>query len=265
MLTFVVFTNVKAQDDTSVVQKTATMSLNQMVNTLSACECFIKSIRTPLSAEEHRLIAAYGVMSGLDFRTLDSLYQHSNEIIKLYSFGLICSNFPDSLTDQHMKLLKNKHKIELHQKPQDDFPKERISSIAYEMYAMIEKKKQDEITHARVEEKLNLFISTYALYPESYIPISFTGHHDYAVYSGASVEKEFSVAHVVVHNYKLKTSLGELVTVNQVFKLNLDFLVLMIETVESGTISYWPPQLDLWLNQFGRSLTEQDREQLRFN
>ncbi|MBI3135430.1 MAG: hypothetical protein HYZ14_12210 [Bacteroidetes bacterium] len=267
---FVVFLIVSlttnAQSDTLLVRQKPAVSLIQAVNTLNACECFIESIRSPLSAEEHRMVTAYGVMRNLDFRTLDSLYRNSGDVIKLYCFELICSNFPDSLTDQHMQLLRNKHKIGIYQKQPGDFPKERISDIAYEMYGMIEKKRLEKIQKDMVEHKIRTFIADYAMYPESYIPISFTGYHQYAIHSGDDRKKvEDSEVHAIIHSYKLKTITGDLLSISHTFKVNADFVIMIIESEESTTVSCWPPKLDFWLNQFGRSLNDADKEALQLN
>jgi hypothetical protein len=231
------------------------------VKSLEDCNCFIAGMRGQLTEKERAMVIGYQRLYRLDFETLDSLFRNSTVGIQLFTFGVICTNYPERLTADHLALMDNQNKIDIYQQGSTDFPKEKIGDLATGMYDQIAVHEQEKQTELTVQDKISQFIRAYAKYPESYEPMAFEGYHVYSIHDGADLKKqEGSEVYAVMHKYRLKTLKGDVVEVNHSFKMDALFLMMLIEAEESNTVTCYPPRLEFWLGQFGRELTDAEKQ-----
>jgi len=131
------------------------LPIEDIVETLSACDWMVMGMRGDLTPEESQMMShAQALFMSREFSELDSLFDHGNEIIQLYAFGALCTSHPDSLTDKHLTLLSEKGTIKIYMQNGEKFPKMDKSMFAQEMYSNVEVRKQEKRNKLKTEEKI---------------------------------------------------------------------------------------------------------------
>ena len=257
----------KRVSESAMIDFQRSLPIEDITETLSECNCLIMGMRGDLNRKETKLVSrAQALVFGRKFNELDSLYKNGNDIIQLYAFGGICMTYPDSLTENHLKILSKKGEVSIYQQGTDEFPKMPISKVAEQMHKVVARNKREKETQLLVEKKIIEFIKEYSLYPDTYESIEFKDYHVYSTHKGASLEKiENSEVPSVKHIFKIKNKEGSLDQYSARFKLDNELNIMMIEEYESNTVSCSPPRLDWWLERFGRELTEEDKTKLGLN
>jgi hypothetical protein len=257
-----------AQSDSTMIKFQRSLSIQDITETLSECNCMIMGMRGELNEKEAKLASrGQALIFGREFNELDSLYKNGNDIIQLYAFGGICMTYPDSLTEIHLEILNKEGEISIYQQQgTDEFPKMPISKVAGQMYKVVARNKKEKEIQLLVEKKIIAFIKEYSLYPNTYESIEFKDYHVYSTHNGSSLEKiENSEIPSVEHIFKIKNKEGTLDEYSARFKLDNELNIMLIEEEESGTVSCSPPRLDWWLERFGRELTDEDKTKLGLN
>ncbi len=125
-----------------------------------------------------------------------------------------------------------------------------------------EEQQEFEATYENVETGVSDWIKNHAQYPDSYKSISFSEfsqsvskRHDEKI---PAYEK-----YVIKHTHKILDKDSNLVTFSGYFILENDFDVNIIEIERSNSIGgAFPPQTQVWTEQFGRHLNAQDSLEL---
>jgi hypothetical protein len=263
------------QSDSVMENHHQNLSIQDIVETLSECNCMIMGMGVELTEKEKKYISrGQAIFFGRKFGELDSLYENGNNIIQLYAFGGICLSYPDSLSEKHLEILKNPDTVNIYVQGADQFPIVPISEIATGMHKAVEVIKKQKETKLIVEERVSDFIRKYSSNPNSYESIDFL---DYRVHSynsskkslvegleglGGSSEIDDSKVHSIKHSYRINNNDGKLEIYSVRFKLDNNFNLMIIEEKESNITSSNPPRLDWWLKTFGRELSEEERSKL---
>lgn len=199
----------------------------------------------------------------LDFEDLDSLYHTETGILQLYTFGIICEKFPDQINSDHKKILKSKNEIMVLTNEQNEPHLMPVKEIAANVYQNIEAHEEEKKMQVKTENEVKKLIKKYSKYPDSYEPISFEKFHSIHIIDGETLKKEKnSEDHVIGHHYRIKDVNGKIIECYNTFKFDHQFRINIIEEEESNTFSAYPPILQQWLDQYGRSLSDKDKKKL---
>lgn len=230
------------------------LPIEDIVETLSECDCIVMGMRGDLTPQEQKMISrGQALMMAREFDELDSLFDHGNEIIQLYAFGGICASHPDSLTDKHLSLLTESGKIKMYMQNDQKFPKIEKNEIAQGFYDNVEIRKQETLDKKRVEDVIVNYIKETAAFPETYESLGFSGFHVYKTANQSSLATiDDSEVFVTLHRFKIKNSAGKFGEYEVCFKLDHEFEMMLIEKEESNTVSVNPPKLDWWTGTFGK-------------
>lgn len=260
------------QGDSTISDQTlkrlqARIPIKDIVTTLSECDCMVLGMRGELTEKEKQMVThGQALIFGRPFHELDSLYQHGNDIIQLYAFGGICTAHPDSITDAHLKILEKEGTVNIYRQDGGEMPKESISNIAKQMHHSIIVRKKQQAIQVKVEELIESFIMHYSEHPKTYLSKEFYGYHVYSVHNEVTLEKEKgSEVYSIGHRFNIKNKAGETGEFTAWFKVDSDFTIVIIEPEKSNRVSVYPPQLDWWLNNYGRELSLKDRADLKLN
>ena len=254
------------QFDSTTINFRKSLSIQDITETLSECNCFIMRMRGELNEKETKLVTrAQAILFGREFKELDSLFKSGNEIIQLYAFGGLCIMYPDNLNENHLKILNKEGEVSIYQQGTDEFPKMPISEVAGKMYQMVSKNQKEKETQILVEKKVFEFIKEYSLNPDTYEPIEFQDYHIYSTHSSSLEKIENSEVHSIKHVFIIKNKEGKLTEFSACFKLDNELNLMLIEEKESETVSCSPPRLEWWLNKFGRELSKADKKRLCLN
>jgi len=125
-----------------------------------------------------------------------------------------------------------------------------------------EDQKKFQATFRNITEGVSGWITKHALYPESYEPISFSEFSQSgSIRHGEKIPG--SEKYVIRHEHKILDKDSNLVTFSGYFILENDFDVNIIEVERSNSIGgAFPPQTQVWMEQFGRPLHAQDSLEL---
>jgi len=120
---------------------------------------------------------------------------------------------------------------------------------------------QDKIKIAQSE--VSKWIKRYALYPDSYEPISFSEYSE--TYSSRNNDKiPNSENYIIKHSHRLLNKDSNMVTFTGYFIMEYDYFVSIIEKERSNaTGGAFPPLTEVWTNEFGRPLNSQDSLELK--
>ncbi len=114
----------------------------------------------------------------------------------------------------------------------------------------------------RLKTELSNWIKKYALYPDSYESVSFSGFtHMIQIIDGDTLfdTEKYKIQHV----HKLLDRDSIMTTFEGFFVLNYDFSVNMIETERNLSIGgAYPPEINEWIDKHGRDLTSVDSVEL---
>jgi hypothetical protein len=208
---------------------------------------------------EAKILSRIDAIHGRTFAVLDSLFIHSDTLIKLYAFKGICSSYPDSLREDHLKILSYGGNVKIYQQGTNQFPSMKVSEVAAINYRRVEKYKKQDAIEIKIKERIKSFILEYSRYPKSYISISYNNFlcDNYG-------EIENSKIYSIMHIYKIKTNKGDLIEHKARFTLDNSNNIIDINEYESLVIEEQEqlPQLDWWLNIFGRKLNNRDKKTL---
>jgi hypothetical protein len=121
-----------------------------------------------------------------------------------------------------------------------------------------EEQKEFEATHEKVQTGVSDWIKNHALYSDSYESISFSGFSE-SVSKRHDEKIPGTEKYVIKHTHKIVDKDSNVVTFSGYFILENDFDVNIIELERSNSIGgAFPPQTQVWTNQFGRPLNAQD-------
>jgi hypothetical protein len=125
-----------------------------------------------------------------------------------------------------------------------------------------EEQKELEETYMKVENGVSDWIQNHAKYPDSYKSISFSEFSESAS-KRHDTKIPGSEKYVIKHTHEILDRDSNLVTFSGYFILENDFDINIIEKERSNSIGgAFPPQTEVWINQFGRKLNTQDSLEL---
>lgn len=256
-----------AQTDSAMINSQRHLPLTDIVETLSECNCMIMGMRGDLTEKEAKLVSrGQAILFGRFFNELDSLFDHSNDLIQLYAFGGICIAYPDSLNEKHLQILNKEGNVRIYQQGKDNFPTKPISEVAGMMYKSVARIKHEREQQKIVQKMIPEFILKYAATPKTYVNISFEDYHVYSTHDGSSLEKvKSSEVYSVKHIFKIQNNQGIMSEYQTRFKIDNELNIMLIEEEkeeESNTVSCYPPRLDWWFENFGRKLSKKEKEEL---
>lgn len=256
-----------AQTDSAMINFQRNLPITDIVETLSECNCMILGMRGDLTEKEAKLVSrGQALLFGRYFNELDSLFDHSNDLIQLYAFGGICLTYPDSLNDKHLQILKKEGTVRIYQQGKDSFPSKPIIEIAGMMYKSVARIKHEREQQQTIQKMISEFILKYATNPKTYVNISFQDYHVYSTHDGSSLEKvKSSEVYSVKHIFKIQNNNGSINEYQARFKIDSELKVMLIEEEkeeESNTVSCYPPKLDWWFENFGRKLNKKEKKEL---
>jgi len=256
-----------AQTDSAMINFQRNLPITDIVETLSECNCMILGMRGDLTEKEAKLVSrGQALLFGRYFNELDSLFDHSNDLIQLYAFGGICLTYPDSLNDKHLQILKKEGTVRIYQQGTDSFPSKPIIEIAGMMYKSVARIKHEREQQQTIQKMISEFILKYATNPKTYVNISFQDYHVYSTHDGSSLEKvKSSEVYSVKHIFKIQNNNGSINEYQARFKIDSELKVMLIEEEkeeESNTVSCYPPKLDWWFENFGRKLNKKEKKEL---
>ena len=131
------------------------------------------------------------------------------------------------------------------------------------MYGSIVVMKEEEKMKSKTEAVVKKLIKNYSKFPDSYQPISFEQFHIPHIADGETLKKEKdSENYVIGHNYAIKDVSGNLVECYNTFKFDHEFHINIIEGEESNTLSAYPPRVQEWLDNYGKSLSDKEKKKL---
>jgi len=199
----------------------------------------------------------------LDFNQLDSIYMSETGIVKLYAFAIICVKFPKQINSEHKEILKSKGKIMVITRDQKNphlMPAKEIASL---MYQNVKDLEIDKKMQEKTEEVVKTFIVNFSKSPDSYQPISFEQFHIMQTTYGETLKTEkSSESYVIGHRYKIKDINGNSMECYNTFKFNHAFKINIIEGEESNTVWAFPPNIQDWLDKYGKALSDKDKKKL---
>jgi hypothetical protein len=111
---------------------------------------------------------------------------------------------------------------------------------------------------AKTEEGVKSWIKKYALYPDSYKPLSFEEYTE--SYTSRSGEKVPGTENYIIkHTHQILDKDSNLATFSGYFFLDQDYSVNLIEVERSSALGGgFPPETRIWTSRFGRPLTVTD-------
>lgn len=199
----------------------------------------------------------------LDYATLDSLCLNETGVLQLYAFGIFCNKFPDRITKKHKRILKSREQVPVMTSRQEEPEMVDLSEISKKMYDSLKEDDEDKKYRKKVEKVVKDFIRAYALYPKSYESL---GYEDFRIMGVVDMETgekyKGDESSSILHRYRLKNVNGTYEEVIHVFKLNGQLQITIIEEEWSNTVMAYPPQIDEWLQTFGRELNDKDKKTL---
>lgn len=202
----------------------------------------------------------------LDYNQLNQAFADGNDIVKLYSFGLIVHRFPGQLNKEHKKLLKSKNLVDVYHGYDDGIQEQKVSDLAKEIYAFMSYQKKEAKAQVKVEKAIEKFIRKNAQFPESFEKVEFSDFRTLRIYDPEIDETEKnSESYSIKLNYTIKNKLGELVEAFHVFKLDYAFAINIIEEKMSGTVSSYPPEIEEWLELYGHELSVKEKSKFGLN
>jgi len=227
----------------------------------------IMEMQGDLTEKEEKLISrVQAIAFGRYFNELDSLFDHGSDFIQLYAFGGICVSYPDSINDKHLQILKKEGTVRICQQGKDSLPSKPIIEIAEMMYKLVSQIKNEKEQQQIIQKMISEFILKYAAHPETYVNISFQDFHVYSIHDGSTLEKvKSSEIYSVKHIFRIQNINGSINEYQARFKIDSEFKFMLIENEtgkESNIVSCSPPRLDWWFENFGRTLSKQEKEEL---
>ncbi len=119
---------------------------------------------------------------------------------------------------------------------------------------------QDQINKAKTG--VSNWIQKFALYPDSYEPISFSEYAEsYTSDDGKKVPN--SDNYIIKHSHRIRNKDSNMVIYTGYFLMEYDYFISIIETERSkATGKAFPPKTEIWMNDFGRPLNKQDSLEL---
>lgn len=233
------------------------------VDSIKNHKYILMSSQGPPSKEVVAYVNQLNYLFELGFSQLDSIYSHEKGILQLYSFGAICTKYPDKINRKHKEMLKIKGETMVLNRDQKDpylKPTKEIASMMYDVVESIEKEKKLKI---KTEKAVKSFIRKYAMHKDSYIPISFHEFRVSKTVEGDNLKTvKKSQTYIIGHSYKIKDVNGDTAEAYHTFKFKHDFKVNIIEQEESNTFSSYPPKVTSWLEKYGSPLRKRDKKRL---
>ncbi len=121
-----------------------------------------------------------------------------------------------------------------------------------------EEKKEFEAANKNVEIEVSDWIKNHAQYPNSYKSVSYS-EFSQSVAKRNDEKIPGSEKYVIKHSHNILDKDSNLVTFSGYFILENEFDVNIIELERSNLMGgAFPPQTEIWTEQFGRSLNTQD-------
>ncbi|MBO0358001.1 hypothetical protein J0X19_08600 [Hymenobacter sp. BT186] len=136
-----------------------------------------------------------------------------------------------------------------------------INSCKHRLTSEEDKHYQDNIRKS--QKGISDWIKNNALYPNSYKPISFSKYSEsYTAENDAKIPN--TEIYVLKHIHNILDKDSNLTTFSGYFILEHDYSVNIIETTRSNSVGgAFPPETQIWMNKFGRTMTHQDTLELR--
>lgn len=235
----------------------------EFIDSLKLHKYIVLSISGEPNAEVITYMNQLNHLFMLEYKPLDSIYKAETGILQLYAFGIMCRKFPEQINNEHKKILKNTNKIMVLNGDQKEPHSVPVNEIASMMYGSIVVMKEEEKMKSKTEAVVKKLIKNYSKFPDSYQPISFEQFHIPHIADGETLKKEKdSENYVIGHNYAIKDVSGNLVECYNTFKFDHEFHINIIEGEESNTLSAYPPRVQEWLDNYGKSLSDKEKKKL---
>lgn len=224
---------------------------------------FILSFNGKPNQEIISYVSHLNHLYALDFKQLDRIFTSEKGVLQLFALGIIIRKFPEKITKEHKKILKSTGQILVLTGNYDELQTIEIKKLASNLFEIIKIKEDEKKIQTKTEKAVTSLILAFAKYPKSYESISFEEFHVMHIADGDTreIEKE-SIQPIIGHRYKIKNSEGKIVEVYNTFKFDYQFKINIIEGEESNTFSSYPPMVQEWLEQYGRTLSDKDKKRL---
>lgn len=245
----------------SIGQKEINFSNLKYIDTLKKYNCIIERIDGELNEIETTIGTAYSNIYRLDYLTIDSLFFAEEGIIKLYSFLILCDKYPDKVDEKYSTILENNNLTNIYSRDKFPYPTRPTKIIAQKIKNNSQNKSIEEKNKLAVELSVKEFILNYSKYPDTYQPLSFEDFQSVESYNITEKKQEPS-AHVIKHIYTIKDNQGNIVNSTLMFILNSQLRIEIIEEEIMDIFESNPPDIQGWLNMFGRKLTLEDEKKL---
>ncbi len=182
---------------------------------------------------------------GLLFTEAKKLMEDKNKFARVYGFSVVTRFYFDSLNKSDLQIFNDTAQLPLytpHGIMDVDITVGQYCKMAYtstiEVHQNLAKEKD-------VVASIKQFIKANSQYPDTYEPIAFTNY----AWGGNEDDLFFEIQ----HKYKLKQVDIKPVDVTNYFILDKQFQIMLIEISRSTTIKVDPPQIEEWVNKFGKA------------
>jgi hypothetical protein len=231
---------------------------------LSSKECLFWGHGADPTDEEIENLNTITNLSLLSFEDLKPLLNATNPYTKIYGFNAICQNYPDSLNEDNLNILRDSTKVFYCMRYTIVDVGLTISSITKESYNQITVRKSQAIKKQEIEKKIKEFILEYAEFPDSYKPIEFKDFILSSTFDPINnITRENSEGYEILHTYRIKDKQGKETKFSHYFILEYDFSINIIESTRTDITWVSNPEIELWLEVIGRKLTRKDLTKLK--
>lgn len=187
----------------------------------------------------------------LSFKNLTCLLDNKNISIKATGFMYGVHFHKDSLLKNYSYLLGDTTSVQLFTTNESAALKMKFGELLSIMMQRIEDDNDNVAKRPEIEKIVSVFIRKYSTCPNTYKSISFP-------YFSIGTDNEGLTDFKIHHDYEIKNNEGINVRVVNVFVLDKNLRINIIEK-DSTSYSYsYSQKLNYWLKEFGRNLNKDD-------
>ena len=190
----------------------------------------------------------------------EKLLTDSNVIKRLYGFSTLCKTYYGRMKPTDLDIFNDTTSLMMYANGQLIHMDMTTGDYARMVYQSAIAEHSKDVTKEMVEKAVSEFIRAYAAYPKSYVPGS------YADFSKGYLGDGPKADHwEIKHTFSLADTSGQLREVSYYFIFDSFVNVNLIESERSDAIHSARPRYGDWLNTFGRTLTDDDRNMLKLD
>lgn len=197
------------------------------------------------TAEESRYHKIGMMLFELPLPEARKLLLDKDKYSKTYGFSILLIRYFDSLTKRDCSIFSDTAKLLIYTQDGNIDAGITVGQYCEMAYTSTIEKNKLVAKKKDVISAVEKFISTHALYPDSYQP------HEFLYYTWGG--EEDGLYFEIQHEYTLKQTDGKKVEATDYFILDHRFQIMLIETTRSYTVIADPPRLGEWMNKFGKA------------